>query len=103
MAALLKKLGAEHETAPLLGAAAFFIAHTRGQHHPDQEKLIKYGVDILGACAAARGIERQEQFDQWVIGNGLNDPERFMPALSSSLEAMVGEEEWLFDRKQFEE
>jgi hypothetical protein len=60
-------------------------------------------MNTLGACAAAREIERQEQFEEWLTGNGLNDPGRFMPALSSSLEAMVGEGEWLFDRKLFEE
>jgi tetratricopeptide (TPR) repeat protein/CHAT domain-containing protein len=103
IATLLEKLGTEHETAPLLGAAAVLIAQTRGRHHTDQEKLINYGMNMIGACAAARGIVRQEQFEQWLTRNGLNDPDRVMPALSSSLEAMVGEEEWLFDRKQFEE
>jgi hypothetical protein len=100
---LLKKLGTEHETAPLLGAAAVFIARTRGQRHPDQEKLINNGMDMLRACAAARKIEPGEQFEQWLASNGLDDLERFMPALSSSLEAMVGEGEWLFDRKLVEE
>jgi tetratricopeptide (TPR) repeat protein len=103
IAALLEKLGTEHETAPLLGAAAFFIAHTRGRRHPDQEKLINSGMNMLRTCAAAREIEQEAQFEQWITSNGLNDPERFMPALSLSLETMVGEEEWLFDWKQFEE
>jgi tetratricopeptide (TPR) repeat protein len=103
IAALLEKLGTEHETAPLLGAAAFFIARTRGRHHPDQEELINYGMSMLVACAAAREIEQEAQLEQWITSNGLIDPEQFMPALSSSLEAMVREEEWLFDRRQFEE
>jgi hypothetical protein len=58
---------------------------------------------MLGACAAARKIERQDQFQEWFIVEGLNDPNRFMPALSSALEAMIGEEEWLFDRRLFRE
>jgi tetratricopeptide (TPR) repeat protein len=101
--ALLEKLGTEHETAPLLAAAAVFIARTRGQRHPDHEKLINDGMNMLRACAAARKIEQEEQFQQWLAANGLDDLERFRPALSSSLEAMVGDGEWLFDRKLFEE
>ena len=72
---------------------------SHGQRHPEQEKLINYGINMLGACAAARKIEQQDQFQQWFTSNGLNDPNQFMPALSSSLEAMVVKEEWLFDRK----
>jgi tetratricopeptide (TPR) repeat protein len=102
IATLLDTLGTEHKTAPLLGAAAFFIANTRGRHHPDEEKLINYGMNMLGACAAARKIEQEAHFKQWLANNDLNDPEQFLPALSSTLEAMVNEEEWLFDRKQFE-
>ena len=102
-AAMLEKLGTEHEMAPLLAAVAFYIIRTRGQHHPEQEKLINYGMNMLGACAAARKIERQDQFQEWFTSEGLNDPNRFMPTLSSALEAMVGEEEWLFDRRLFKE
>jgi tetratricopeptide (TPR) repeat protein/CHAT domain-containing protein len=102
IAALLDKLGIEHETAPLLGAAASFIAYVRGQHHPEQERLIEGSVNMLVACAAVRRIKQEAQFEQWLTINGLKDPERVLPALLSALEAMVSEEEWLFDRKQFE-
>jgi tetratricopeptide (TPR) repeat protein len=103
IAALLDKLGIEHETAPLLGAAASFIAYVRGRHHPEQERLIQGSVNMLVACAAVRRIEQKAQFEQWLTINGLKDPERVLPALLSALEAIVSEEEWLFDRKQFEE
>ena len=60
--------------------------------------LIQEAINMLGACAKARKIEEQDQFEQWFAGEGLNDPSRFMPILSHALEAMVGEEGWLFDR-----
>ncbi|HKX32845.1 MAG TPA: hypothetical protein VJ302_34505 [Blastocatellia bacterium] len=53
---------------------------------------------MLGACAEARKLE-PDQFKQWFVSEGLNDPSRFPPALNAALEAMVGDGEWLFDRE----
>jgi hypothetical protein len=54
---------------------------------------------MLGICAEARNIKEQDQFEQWIVNEGLNDPNRFLPPLKGALEAMVGEEGWLFDRR----
>jgi tetratricopeptide (TPR) repeat protein len=102
IAKILSTLGVEHEIAPLLAAAALFIAQTRGQNHPEQVMLVQYAMDMLGICAEARKNENQEQFQEWFVKEGLNDPNRFLPRLSSALESMVSEEEWLFDRDLFQ-
>jgi tetratricopeptide (TPR) repeat protein len=98
-AGILTKIGVEHNIAPLLGTAALFFARTRGQHHTDQKSLVQYAINMLGACAKARGIEQQDQFERWFAKEGLNDPSQVLPTLSHALEAMVGEEGWLFDRR----
>jgi hypothetical protein len=40
----------------------------------------------------------EEQFGDWFIGLGLNDPGRFLPALDRALEAIVGDRDWVFER-----
>ncbi len=96
--ALLQRLGAQHEIAPQLAMAAILLAQTRGAAHPDQEQMLRYGSGMLMACAQARGIG-EEQLEDWLAREELSDPNRFVPALSAALEAMVGAEDWLFDRR----
>jgi tetratricopeptide (TPR) repeat protein len=95
---MLMKLGGENDSAPLIAAGALYIARVRGQHHPKYEQLIRYGISRLAVCAEARKIG-PDQFEQWVVGEGLDDPARVLPQLLSRLESMVGEEEWLYDRR----
>jgi tetratricopeptide (TPR) repeat protein len=96
---MLEKLGMEHEIAPLLATTAAFIAQTRGHHHPQQKSLVTYGFKMLVTCASVRNVEQLDKYKQWITSEGLKDPNRFLPALRTALESMVGEEDWLFDRK----
>ena len=45
---------------------------------------------MLWTCAQARKIE-PDQFEQWFVNEGLNDPSQFLPALDARIEAMVSE------------
>ncbi|MCH7923891.1 MAG: tetratricopeptide repeat protein, partial [Planctomycetes bacterium] len=98
-AALQQKLGNDSDAAPLIATFAFFQVQTRGQGHPKKEELQGYAMNMLGACAAARKVP-EEKFKEWFEAEGLNDPNRFIPALDAALEALVPEGAWLFDRKQ---
>ncbi|MEW5734114.1 MAG: tetratricopeptide repeat protein [Thermodesulfobacteriota bacterium] len=98
--ALHFKAGAESEMGPLIATAANYWAQTRGEKHPEKEKLQKYGLAMLAACAQERGIP-PEQFQAWIKREKLNDPSYFIPKLSAALDAMVPEDQWLFDRGAF--
>jgi hypothetical protein len=97
-AALLAKLGSGTATAPLVATTAWFLVQTRGKQHPKQEEIHKRGFQLLIQCAKARQIQ-PEQFEDWFAREGLNDPNRFLPALDRALETLVGENGWLFDRQ----
>jgi len=99
-AALLEKIGVAHPAAPLVATTAFFLAQTRSAEHPEREKLLHYGINLIGACAQARGIA-EDKFGEWFEGAKLNDPEYFLPALDAALVEMVGDKEWLFERGVF--
>jgi hypothetical protein len=96
---ILMNVGVEADISPLLGAVAVFFAGNRGRLHPEREDLQRIGVKMLTDCAAERNIKGQSQFDQWMVSEGLSDQKLYLPALSSALESMVGEGEWLFDRQ----
>src|SRR5262245_21640766 len=98
---LVEKETTEEERTETARRAANYLYQARWQTGT--------GVGMEEALEIFRlGMEAREQGIAAEVGGKiarslLNDPERFMPALSLSLEAMVGEEEWLFDRKLFEE
>ena len=94
------KVGVEAEASPLAATFASFLAATRGQGHPRQEELKQRAGAMLGACAAARKIP-EDKAKEWIESEGLDDPKRFIPALSKALEAMVPADAWLFDRSVF--
>jgi tetratricopeptide (TPR) repeat protein len=96
---ILMNVGVEADISPLLGAVAVFFAGNRGRLHPERMDLQRIGVKMLIDCAAARKIKEPSQFDQWMVNDGLSDQQLYLPALSSALESMVGEGEWLFDRQ----
>jgi tetratricopeptide (TPR) repeat protein len=96
---ILMKVGVEADISPLLGTVVVYFVGTRGRLHPERVDLQRRGINMLIACAAARNIKEQSLFDQWMVSEGLHDRNRYLPALSSALEAMVGEDEWLFDRQ----
>ena len=100
--ALLEKTGAAHPAAPLVATTAFFLAQQRGAEHPEKEKLLRYGMNLIGACAETRGIA-EDRFVEWFEGEKLNDPEYRLPALDAALVEWVGDGEWLFERGVFGE
>jgi tetratricopeptide (TPR) repeat protein len=100
-AELLRHLGPTNELASLLAAGAMSFVNTRGENHPERELYKQIALGMLSICTQARGIETQEALDEWVEREGLLDPERFVPQLDAALVAMVGDGEWLFDRRLF--
>ena len=99
-AGVFQQLGPDHDLAPHLGTAALFFTQTRGQAHPEKEKLAQYAFGLIAASAEAREIP-EDQFEQWFLSEGLNDPNRFLPVLFSGLEPLIPEDQWLFDRRIF--
>ncbi|MGH9799445.1 MAG: hypothetical protein ACRD82_03695, partial [Blastocatellia bacterium] len=98
-AAMIEKLGIEHEAAPKLAMAAILLVQSRGESHPQQQEMLEGASGLLMACAKARGIE-PDKIEGWMEREGLNDPNRFVPELMAGLEAMVRAAEWLFDRRE---
>jgi len=97
-AAMIEKLGVDHEVAPKLAMAAILLVQMRGENHPQQQEMLQGASGMLMACAAARGIE-PEKIESWLESEGLNNPNRFAPELMAGLEEMVEAGEWLFDRR----
>ena len=98
--AFVSKIGPGHDASPLASACWVRQAEARGKEHPKFEELRQYGVNVLGACAEARGI-KPDTFNDWIESEGLHDPSQFLPKLQQELEAMVGKDNWLFDRAEF--
>ena len=98
-AALLTRIGAESDAGPLVAAAGNFVAHNRGSEHPKQEEMQRLGGGMIEACAEAHGVaEDEDSILAWFKSQGLDDPDQFIPKLDEALEAIVGDENWLFDR-----
>jgi tetratricopeptide (TPR) repeat protein len=94
-ARLLQAVGVEAPAAPLLAAAALWLAQREvGEQQSESQDLAQR---MLAACAAQRGIPPEES-NAWVEREGLLDPARFLPELDRALEALVGDDGWLFDR-----
>lgn len=92
---LLGDIGAGNDTAPLLAAAGLWLARRqRGEQKEERQDLAQ---QMLAACAAERGIP-PEDVAAWAEREGLLDPARFLPRLDRALEALVGDDGWLFDR-----
>ncbi len=102
---LYKRHSSHRHRQPRTGDLSLpFFGHWRQDHdrasHPEFEKLAKHAGSMLFACAQAKGVD-EEGFATWLEGGGLNDPERFLPALIVALEARVDDGDWLFDRGSF--
>jgi len=82
---------------PLLGAAATIIAATRGENHPQREKLREEAAKLLSVAAGNAGIKSQEALQRWYETNRLADRDHVFPRLLALLEQLVGDR-WLFDR-----
>jgi tetratricopeptide (TPR) repeat protein len=98
---LFKKVNVKSKAAPLIAAAAFFIAASVGEGYFQKGTLQKAAGDMITACIEARGIA-QNRFASWFESEGLDDPGKFLPSLDKALEKIVGDE-WLFDRRLFEQ
>jgi tetratricopeptide (TPR) repeat protein len=86
---------------PLLGAAARILIATRGENHPQREKLREEAGKLLSIAAGNAGIQT-EAFQQWVAKNRLNDSARVFPRLLELLEQLIADR-WLFDRAPLRE
>jgi hypothetical protein len=82
---------------PLLAAAAMILIATRGEKHPQREKLGEEATKLLPIAAANAGIQDQQAFEQWLAQNRLADRAHVFPRLLALLEQLVGNR-WLFDR-----
>jgi tetratricopeptide (TPR) repeat protein len=87
---------------PLLGAAAAIIVATRGENHPQQEKLFEEARKLVSIAAGNAGIRNQEAAQQWYAENRLGDTDHVLPRLLALLEQLVGDR-WLFDRSPLQE
>jgi len=96
--ALLQKLGFDAETAPLFATAAAMRVLAQGPEYPEAEQLRDRALELLWQCAEKRGIEA-EQFEGWLTGQRLNDPDHVFSAAERALAELVGDANWLFDRK----
>jgi tetratricopeptide (TPR) repeat protein len=86
---------------PLLGAAATILIATRGENHPQREKLREQAGKLLSIAAGNAGIQT-EAFQQWVAKNRLNDSAHVFPRLLELLEQLIADR-WLFDRSPLRE
>jgi hypothetical protein len=96
---LFRKVGAASAAAPALAWAACFLVTTRGEHHHQQRELNQQAAGLLAESATARQVP-EDQFQEWLVGEGLNDPQRMLQAVDGVVEELVGDTPWLFDRAQ---
>ena len=91
------------EMEALLGATAVYLCQVRGREHPQLEELQQRSLKILAGAAVVQGIETQEGFDSWIVQEGLNDAEYFIPRLVERLEVIVGDGWLITDFKDYTE
>jgi tetratricopeptide (TPR) repeat protein len=96
---LYNKVPQGDELEAVLGATAIFFCNSRGEGHPQLEKLQEDSFKIISGAANAQGIETEEALANWFVQQRLNDPEYFLPRLNQHIEEIVGDG-WLFDPSQ---
>jgi tetratricopeptide (TPR) repeat protein len=98
---LFKTVGPQAACAPWLALALGWRVRERHAGHPDARNILDKAMPaMLTACAAARGIENQEQFDAWM--QTLAEPGR--EALERQLDAelvTLADGRWLFDHRRY--
>ena len=80
----------------LLGAAAMILIATRGENHPQQDKLREEAAKLLSIAAGNAGIESPEALQQWFTENRLSESAHVFPRLLALLEQRIADG-WLFD------
>ena len=80
----------------LLGAAAMIVIATRGENHPQRDKLREEAAKMLSIAAGNAGIESPEAFRQWFTENRLSESAHVFPRLLALLEQRIADG-WLFD------
>jgi hypothetical protein len=94
---LIDETPPQSNTPPIAAITAHYIADSRGKG-TEEENLVEYTQQILSLVAQKhRGVNTQEEFNAWVIGNELDDPDRFLPRLSEAVNNLV-QDEWWIDR-----
>jgi len=102
-AVLLEKVGPAAEAGPLIAAAAIYFVATRGEQHPQRQKLQQLAMGRMAACAQARNVP-EEELQQWLTTEGLLHPGKWLPKLDAALVQLGGgDEQWLFDRSRLHE
>ncbi len=99
---LLKSLGIENEYAPMIAAGAMFLIESRIHDHPQKQAIQNAAKEIMAGCAIVRKIPENEISD-WINNQGLNEPIKIFNELQISLNNIVGENNWLFDRSLFKD
>jgi tetratricopeptide (TPR) repeat protein len=100
--ALFQKLDPAADASLSVAVAAVALSLLRGHQHPQREKFQEYALGMLMACATARQIP-EDKLTEWRGSLGVNDPARWRPVLDETLESLVGDSDWLFDRSLWQE
>jgi hypothetical protein len=86
----------------LVGAAATILVATRGENHPQRERLREQAAKLLDNAAGNAGVQGPEAFQRWVAKNRLADSAHVFPRLLELLEQLIAGR-WLFERAPLRE
>lgn len=94
---LIDETPPQSNTPPIAAITAHYVADSRGKG-TEKRDLVEYTQQILSLVASKhRGVNTQEEFDAWMIGNELDNPDRFLPRLSEAVDNLV-QGKWWIDR-----
>lgn len=87
----------ESDGAAVAAVTAHFIVDLRSQGD-QRENLLLFTNQLLATVARRHGaVDGQADFDKWVERLELNDPDKFLPRLSSIVDVIV-QDDWWIDR-----
>lgn len=99
---LLKIVGLENESAPVIASAVLMLINLRSEEHPKKQEIQLASAEMLAACILVKNVP-QTEISNWLISKGLNDSKILFPEFKRALNLIVGDENWIFDRENFAE
>lgn len=94
---LIEETPPESNVPPIAAITAHYIARMRANDAED-EQIIEYTQQLITMVAGRhRGVQTQGEFEAWLIGNELDDPEKFLPRLAEAINNLT-QGNWWIDR-----
>ncbi|CAK0775414.1 conserved hypothetical protein [Gammaproteobacteria bacterium] len=95
---LIEETPPESNVPPIAAAVSHYVAGLRVEDSDEGRHLLDYTqVQLALVAGRHRGVQTQDEFDAWMIGNELDEPARFLPRLAEAVDNLV-QGDWWIDR-----